>query len=779
MTKSRRIWRTPKTTMQTATKTKLIILSALLCAFSLQSVAFAQGTAFTYQGRLNVSGAPASGSYDLAFALFDSITGGTQQDTTITSTATSVSNGLFTVTLDFGNVFPGATRWLEIAAHTNGGSIFTTLSPRQQLTPTPYSLFAEGANATGLSGAVPSASLKGTYGGAVNFTNPGSSFTGNGAGLANVNAVSLTGLATSNFWQLGGNSTVGQLLGTLNNQPLDVYAGGARALHLISQTDASGLYSNAPNVIGGSSVNLVAAGVVGSTVGGGGGKGTNGVTYPNQVNADFGTVGGGLSNAVSGSYAFIGGGQGNTASQSYGTIGGGSQNMVNNAFSTIGGGTQNTASGLGTTVAGGALNAAQRTYSTVGGGLYNAASGVNQGYATVAGGYTNIASGDYSTVAGGYDNKASGYASTAMGFESIANGYASTAMGYFPLASGYATTAMGSSYADGTNSTAFGRSQATNDYATAAGYSFANGQYSTAMGAGIANGDYSTALGGGNSFPAEADGFSSFAAGNGANAHHANSFVWNDGNTVGYFASTAPSQFLIHAIGGVGIGTSAPETPLHIADAGGITLGQSSTGGGYTALRIDLSAVSGGYAEMQAIQTSGTNYGNLILQRIAGKVGIGTAAPDELLSVNGSADKPGGGSWDTFSDGRLKDVGASFTNGLAALEGIEPVHYHYKSANPLNLPSQPEHIGVVAQRVQPTVPEAVQQSPSGYLTVNNDPIIWTMVNAIKELGREKEVRMQKQDAEDAEIERLKQQNESLKNRVNDLEKIVRSLAQKK
>jgi len=182
---------------------------------------------------------------------------------------------------------------------------------------------------------------------------------------------------------------------------------------------------------------------------------------------------------------------------------------------------------------------------------------------------------------------------------------------------------------------------------------------------------------------------------------------------------------------------------------------------------------------MQAIQTSGTNYGNLILQRIAGKVGIGTAAPDELLSVNGSADKPGGGSWDTFSDGRLKDVGASFTNGLAALEGIEPVHYHYKSGNPLNLPSQPEHIGVVAQRVQPTVPEAVQQSPSGYLTVNNDPIIWTMVNAIKELGREKEVRMQKQDAEDAEIERLKQQNESLKNRVNDLEKIVRSLAQKK
>ena len=41
-------------------------------------------------------------------------------------------------------------------------------------------------------------------------------------------------------------------------------------------------------------------------------------------------------------------------------------------------------------------------------------------------------------------------------------------------------------------------------------------------------------------------------------------------------------------------------------------------------------------------------------------VGIGTTAPDNLLTVNGNADKPGGGSWGTYSDGRLKTVNGSF-----------------------------------------------------------------------------------------------------------------------
>jgi len=115
-----------------------------------------------------------------------------------------------------------------------------------------------------------------------------------------------------------------------------------------------------------------------------------------------------------------------------------------------------------------------------------------------------------------------------------------------------------------------------------------------------------------------------------------------------------------------------------------------------------------------------------------GNVGIGTTSPDNLLTVNGSADKPGGGSWGTYSDGRLKTENGGFTPGLSQVMKIHPVHYRYKADNAMGIHDTDEHIGVVAQDVQKVIPEAVTENSKGYLLVNNDPIIWTMLNAIKE-----------------------------------------------
>jgi hypothetical protein len=113
--------------------------------------AFAQGTAFTYQGRLAENGNPANGAYELRFALFDALSGGGQIGSPLTNSAVAVINGNFTVTLDFGaNAFPGAGRWLQIGVRTNGiGGAFITLNPRQPVTSTPYALTASdvtGAN---------------------------------------------------------------------------------------------------------------------------------------------------------------------------------------------------------------------------------------------------------------------------------------------------------------------------------------------------------------------------------------------------------------------------------------------------------------------------------------------------------------------------------------------------------------------------------------------------------------------------------------------------------
>lgn len=53
----------------------IIALSAALSWLGFTPTATAQSTAFTYKGRLDVSGAAVSGSYDLAFALFDAAGG--------------------------------------------------------------------------------------------------------------------------------------------------------------------------------------------------------------------------------------------------------------------------------------------------------------------------------------------------------------------------------------------------------------------------------------------------------------------------------------------------------------------------------------------------------------------------------------------------------------------------------------------------------------------------------------------------------------------------------
>ena len=119
-----------------------------------------------------------------------------------------------------------------------------------------------------------------------------------------------------------------------------------------------------------------------------------------------------------------------------------------------------------------------------------------------------------------------------------------------------------------------------------------------------------------------------------------------------------------------------------------------------------------------------------------GNVGIGTTAPDSLLTVNGSADKPGGGSWGTFSDGRLKNLDGSFNSGLSQVLKLNPVRYRYKADNAMGIRDTEEHIGVVAQDVQQVIPEAVTENSKGYLLVNNDPIIWSMLNAIKEQQRQ-------------------------------------------
>jgi hypothetical protein len=115
-------------------------------------------TPFTYQGRLQDGANPANGSYDLVFSMFSTNSGGSPASGAVTNSAVPITNGLFTVALDFGtNVFDGSDRWLEISVRTNGAAGFFTLSPRQKIMSAPYAIVADT-----LTGAVPGSQLSGT-----------------------------------------------------------------------------------------------------------------------------------------------------------------------------------------------------------------------------------------------------------------------------------------------------------------------------------------------------------------------------------------------------------------------------------------------------------------------------------------------------------------------------------------------------------------------------------------------------------------------------------------
>ncbi len=137
------------------------MIAGLLCLALIGAVSLAQarvlqaplGTSFTYQGRLTDGGAPANGTYDFTFALYDDPTGGTQVGGTVMKDDVSVNDGLFTVTLDFGNVFNGTALYLEIGVRPGSDTgAYTTLTPRQPLTAAPYAGYALRAPWSGLTG---------------------------------------------------------------------------------------------------------------------------------------------------------------------------------------------------------------------------------------------------------------------------------------------------------------------------------------------------------------------------------------------------------------------------------------------------------------------------------------------------------------------------------------------------------------------------------------------------------------------------------------------------
>jgi len=394
------------------------------------------GTAFTYQGQLSQGSAAANGTYAMRFTLFDAVTSGNTVAGPLTNNAVTVSNGLFTVAVDFGaQVFAGNAGWLQIDVHTNSaGASFASLTPRQALTAVPNAHYAESA------ASVPAGSVSATQLGTPAAPAAGQYLLYNGSSLA--------WSTPPGGWALTGNAgtTPGvNFIGTTDPQAFELRTANQRALRL-----EPGI-PGAPNVIGGSISNSIASGTFGSTIAGGttntilagslvatisgGNGGVIGNGSPGAVigGGEFNSIGmsnndavvvGGTYNVVGDyAYAAVVGGYGNyigwnaiDAGIQGGTwnsvgdngyescIAGGIENTNSGLYSFIGGGTNNTVDANSTwgVVAGGAVNFAGTGYAmTIGGGYYNYAYGAS--YSTVGGGYRNYvqSSAPYSTIPGG------------------------------------------------------------------------------------------------------------------------------------------------------------------------------------------------------------------------------------------------------------------------------------------------------------------------------------------------------------------------------------------
>ncbi|HEY5912430.1 MAG TPA: hypothetical protein VJA21_17650 [Verrucomicrobiae bacterium] len=196
---------------------------SLLSTVMLQPSAFAQGTAFSYQGRLVENGQPATGRYDFRCQLYDKAMpgGDTLVSGTLTSTAVAVTNGLFVLDLDFGAaVFSGPERWLQILVRTNDNTFaFAALFPRQRLAPAPYAI-----TSGNLTGPLAAAQLSGTLNPAVLPTGGNwpltSTLTFDGGTLAIDPVNNRVGLGTASpAWPLHllGPQSVARLDSTANN----------------------------------------------------------------------------------------------------------------------------------------------------------------------------------------------------------------------------------------------------------------------------------------------------------------------------------------------------------------------------------------------------------------------------------------------------------------------------------------------------------------------------------------------------------------------------------
>ena len=498
---------------------------------------------------------------------------------------------------------------------------------------------------TGLTGGTITAS--GTI--AVNTTAIQARVTGTCAAGSSIRIIAADGTVTcqadatgpANAFVQGGNAYGATgVLGTADNQPLDIRVNGTR----VARYEPN---ATSPNVLAGHAGNSAFAGVHGATIAGGGEPTGLSGEAPNRVTDVYGTVSGGLANQAGNGagtptdrgYATVGGGRNNTASGEHGTVAGGLYNTATELSSAVGGGEYNHATSYWAFIGGGSGNTAAGPVATVGGGNANNAAG---DFSTIGGGGSNQAIGVAGTVGGGHSNRASGAGATVGGggangtttSGNVAAGAASTIAGGFANAisadGAYGTIAGGNvnsiTAPVGTNLAiaTIGGGQGNLVTRGGATISGGNANQATAFDATVGGGNANNAGGGGSAIGGgvqnqagglrgtvpggelnAATGDYSFAAGRRAKAVNQGCFAWGDSTNADVLCNVN-DRFVVRASGGVYLYTNgAQSTGVYVAGGSGTW---SSVSDRNAKANVEPVDVHGVLARVAALPISTWNY---------------------------------------------------------------------------------------------------------------------------------------------------------------------------
>jgi hypothetical protein len=133
--------------------------------------------------------------------------------------------------------------------------------------------------------------------------------------------------------------------------------------------------------------------------------------------------------------------------------------------------------------------------------------------------------------------------------------------------------------------------------------------------------------------------------------------------------------------------------------------------------------------------------GTYSFQNAAGAAAMICDASGNLTIEGATAVKPGGGSWTAPSDPGLKTNVGEYTGGLQAVLALNPITYEY-SEGAHGLPTGTAYIGLDAEATLVVMPELVgsislpigDEAAQDYLTIDSGPLIYALVNAVKELA---------------------------------------------